>query len=380
MQTNNLVSKKPGDTLTVKVPYYVCFEDNWIAMEADDLVIGTPKDALTVKSEPCCNSPSHSMYGEYIEPDIKLEPESCSEPEIKVEPSEPEIAAPGTSLNHQLNVKETVLAINNPAEEPMVKTEPLPHEPDPLATTTSPSCHPELSEGTNPLEAESINPDSPQNQVWHQHQSNSGSIGNMIINIKETGICKRSLFTGWHVMRARGLMMMVIKSKHLGLKSIIRLSIKRQHPDFSSFPIDRVCQKHQADVPFDPNHVLQPGPNENNWIFESSGSHKSIVYFLNKDQSSKKVEIRIMCSDTCRTSTDVNFEPREISRDLVLEVTVENKSSKTILEQETIRIWTKAAVKPSDLNKSVRRESKGSLAIQKKRERLLIEKNPQVTT
>ena len=318
-------------------------------------------------------------------------------------------------------VLQDTLPINNPAKKP-IKAEPFPDEPDPLAATISPVCHPGLSEGTYLLRPEPVNPYLPmktesllnapdplatttpptchlepsehtyplqaeptealplQDQVWHQHQSDSGSIGNMIISIKETGICKRSLFTGWHVMRARGLMMMIIKSKHLGLGRIVRLSIKRKHPDFSSFPINRICEKHQADSPFNQDNVLQPGPNEDNWIFDHSGSHKSIVYFLNENQSSKRVEIRVMCSDTCKTSTDINFQPREISRDLILEITVENKYSKAVLEQETIRIWTKAAVKTSDLNKKVRRESKGALAILKKRQRLMVERNPQVTS
>ena len=54
--------------------------------------------------------------------------------------------------------------------------------------------------------------------------------------------------------------------------------------------------------------------------------------------------------------------------------------NKTILERDFIHVWTKAAIKPSDLEKKVRRESKGSVAIKEKRERRLALKDPKVRT
>jgi len=43
-------------------------------------------------------------------------------------------------------------------------------------------------------------------------------------------------------------------------------------------------------------------------------------------------------------------------------------------------VWTKAAIKISDLEKKVRRENKGSVAIKEKRERLLALKDPKART
>ena len=115
-------------------------------------------------------------------------------------------------------------------------------------------------------------------------------------------------------------------------------------------------------------------------MFETRNRERSLVYLFDKCQTSRKLEVRVICNDTCRTSTDKTFKSKEKSRDVILEVTVEQKDNKTILERDFIQVWTKAAIKPSDLEKKVRRESKGSVAIKEKRERLLALKDPKART
>ena len=175
-------------------------------------------------------------------------------------------------------------------------------------------------------------------------------------------------------------MTLILRSNNLSCENLLRLVIKRKNPEYSSFHIDRICEKHQNDASFSLDHVLHPGPNEQNWMFETRNQERSLVYLFDKYQKSRKLEVRIICNDTCRTSTDKNFKSKEKSRDVVLEVTVETKDNKTILERDFIQVWTKAAIKPSDLEKKVRRESKGSVAIKEKRERLLALKDPEART
>jgi len=133
----------------------------------------------------------------------------------------------------------------------------------------------------------------------------------MVITIRETSTCRNTPYTGWHLLRATGLMTLLLRSKNLNCENLVRLAIKRKNPEYSSFPIDRVCVKHQADASFDLDHVLQPGPNEQNWMFQTVNREKSLVYFLDKHQTSRKLEVRIICNDTCRTSTDKNFKSKE---------------------------------------------------------------------
>ena len=86
-------------------------------------------------------------------------------------------------------------------DEPIVKTEPIEIEPGPVAiktspnhARTSPTSYPGSSSSIVPLGAEPVKPCPLHDLIWHDHQSDSGSIGNMTIHIKETGSCKRSLF------------------------------------------------------------------------------------------------------------------------------------------------------------------------------------------
>ena len=134
---------------------------------------------------------------------------------------------------------------------------------------------------TDPLELEADQANTYHGHLlWHKHKSDPESIGSMLIYIKETTMCRISLYTGWSLLISKGLLKMVIHSRLLNSKNIIRLSLKRKHPEFSYFPIDKICEKHQAAVPFSLYNVLQSGPNEENWIFESSSQHKYIVYFF----------------------------------------------------------------------------------------------------
>lgn len=339
METNDLVINSSEDAVTIKgEPYFVCLEDNWIIMETEDLVMNTPILASTKKDGAHYDTILPSASGEHIEPDLPIDPGTYipkDELTIKDEPStEGEYFEP---------------------DSPLIKIEPLESKPTELF---SPLSH----------------------QLWREHRPDPEGSGNMVITIRETSTCRNTPYTGWHLLRATGLMTLLLRSKNLNCENLVRLAIKRKNPEYSSFPIDRVCVKHQADASFDLDHVLQPGPNEQNWMFQTVNREKSLVYFLDKHQTSRKLEVRIICNDTCRTSTDKNFKSKEKSRDIVLEVTVEAKDNKTILEREFIQVWTKAAIKISDLEKKVRRENKGSVAIKEKRERLLALKDPKART
>ena len=306
-------------------------------METNDLVTDSIEDAITVKSEPY-----------FI----------CLEDNWITIDSEVPVADPG---------------IHVPENELIIKDEP---------PTDGEYFEPDLPSVKNePLESGSTNLLTALDyHLWREHQPDPASIGNMGITIRETSMCRNSTFTGWHLLRSAGLMTLILRSNNLNCENLLRLAIKRRNPEYSSYHIDRVCDKHQADATFSPDHVLHPGPSEQNWMLETRNRERSLVYLFDKYQTSKKLEIRIICNDTCRTSTDKNFKSKEKSRDAVLEITVETKDNKTILERDFIQVWTKAAIKPSDLEKKVRRESKGSVAIREKRERLLALKDAKVGT
>ena len=337
METNNLVTSE--DAVTVKSePYFICLENNWITMESEVLVADAPIHASTTKNELHHDTLPPPTSGEHIEPDI---------------PVDPETHIPG----NELIIK----------DEPSTDGEYF--EPD------LPSIKNELleSKSTNLLTALD-------HHLWREHQPDPASIGSMGITIRETSMCRNSTFTGWHLLRSAGLMTLILRSNNLNCENLLRLTIKRKNPEYSSFHIDKVCDKHQADASFSLDHVLHPGPSEQNWMLETRNRERSLVYLFDKHQTSRKLEVRIICNDTCRTSTDKNFKSKEKSRDVVLEITMETKDNKTILERDFIHVWTKAAIKPSDLEKKVRRESKGSVAIKEKRERRLALKDPKVRT
>ena len=216
--------------------------------------------------------------------------------------------------------------------------------------------------------------------IWTPTSIKHDSPSNMLISVKETGACRFSKFTGWHLLRATGLMNITIFSRFLTQENVIRLTLKRSHPDYSDFPIDKICINHQSSAPFNVGHVLQPGPNEKNWIFGAEGKHKSLVYFLDRNQSSKKLEIRIWCSDTCRTNSSLAFQPKEISRDSNLEISIENKETKQTIETQIIKVWTKSAIKLTDLQKKVRREEKGALTMKRKSRLSIAASDPVATT
>ena len=216
--------------------------------------------------------------------------------------------------------------------------------------------------------------------IWTPTSIKHDSPSNMLISVKETGACRFSKFTGWHLLRATGLMNITIYSRFLTQENVIRLTLKRSHPDYSDFPIDKICINHQSSAPFNVGHVLQPGPNEENWIFGAEGKHKSLVYFLDGNQSSKKLEIRIWCSDTCRTNSSLAFQQKEISRDSNLEVSIENKVTKQTIETQIIKVWTKSSIKLTDLQKKVRREEKGALTMKRKSKLSIAASDPATTT
>ena len=335
MEANDLVTDSIGNAITVKSePYFICIEDNWITMDSEVLVADSSIHAPTTEYEPHYDTVPPSTSRKHVEPNLLLDPGTHvpkDELMIKNEPS-----TDGEYFEPDL---------------PLIKNEPL----EPVSTDLfTPSDH----------------------HLWREHQPDPACIGNMGITIRETSTCRNSPFTGWHLLRATGIMTLILRSNNLNCKNLLRLAIKRKNPEYSSFNIDRVCDKHQIDASFSLDHVLHPGPNEQNWMFETRNREKSLVYLFDKYQTSRKLEIRIICNDTCRTSTDKTFKSKEKSRDVVLEVTVETKDNKTILERDFIQVWTKAAIKPSDLEKKVRRESKGSVAIKEKRERLLALKDP----
>ena len=93
---------------------------------------------------------------------------------------------------------------------------------------------------------------------WILNDLNSEDSGNLRISVKETTMCKFSRYTGWHLLRAVGLLNFTVYSNFLNEDNIIRLTLKRSHPDYSEFPIERICIKHQSNAPFNTDHVLQP--------------------------------------------------------------------------------------------------------------------------
>ena len=339
METNALVTDSIEDAVTIKSEsYFICLEDNWITMESEASLADAPIHGSTRMNERHYDTLPLSTSGELVEPDLPVDS-----------------------------------GIHIPRDELIIKDEP---------PTDGEYFEPDLPPVKNePLGPESTNLHTVLDyHLWREHQPDPASIGSMGITIRETSMCRNSTFTGWHLLRSVGLMTLIIRSNNLNCENLLRLAVKRRNPEYSSYHIDRICDKHQADASFSPDHVLHPGPSEQNWMLETRNRERSLVYLFDKYQTSKKLEVRMICNDTCPTSTDKTFKSKEKSRDAVLEITVETKDNKTILERDFIQVWTKAAIKPSDLEKKVRRESKGSVAIREKRERLLALKDPKVRT
>ena len=173
METNDLVTDSIEDAVTVKSePYFICLEDNWITMESKVLVADPPVRASTRNNELHHDTIPPSTSGEHIEPDLPMHP--------------------GT---------------HTPSDELIVKDEP---------PTDGEYFEPDLPSIKNePLESESSNLfTSLDHHLWREHQPDPAGIGNMGITIRETSICRNSPFTGWHLLRATGLMTLILRSNN----------------------------------------------------------------------------------------------------------------------------------------------------------------------
>merc|ERR1712227_173 len=181
----------------------------------------------------------------------------------------------------------------------------------------------------------------------------------------------------WHVKSGKDGGRLEVTMKYNGIlwmESVsywIRLRLRRDHPQYQSIPINKVCDKHLSRDPFSFNPVMAAeGEKHMNYITEVDGEDVYLFFRCSNmaatDGSLKETfAVRFPCNDTCHNSTYSTKEGEEAARDSSLEIVLQLRTAgdvRTDLCSSRLKLWIKAHTNERDLNKPVRRKPKGSLA------------------
>ena len=155
--------------------------------------------------------------------------------------------------------------------------------------------------------------------------------GNFPFKIFANQFCNYSTFTGWHLVRSRGMMKIKVKFQNLNTlfgPLIVRALLVRKESSYRHFGVDIICEKHKRDVGvMSINHVLHPASGIASY-FDSNGERNSLCFNIGKPKPDGSLEATIalksMCNDTCFTCADPSFKQTENSRDLLLVLTLES--------------------------------------------------------
>jgi hypothetical protein len=200
---------------------------------------------------------------------------------------------------------------------------------------------------------------------------NVSDFGQFQYKIMENQLCKYSKFTGWHLQRSTGMMKIKLSFRGLRIKGpmLVRALLVRKDETYRHFGVDRVCENHQKEVPWEGREqVLQAAPGlEGMWQYGGGGPRRSLCFMVGSPHPEtgaleETIGLKCICNDSCSTCDDQTFKQTESSRDLLLVLTLESVDYRMILARRSIGVWPKAVVRPKELNKPERRKPKGGAA------------------
>ena len=194
-------------------------------------------------------------------------------------------------------------------------------------------------------------------------------IGIFLYEIKENSSCRFSTSTGWHLLREHGAFSAKLAFEQLnpGESMIIRCVLIRKDDAYRHYMVDTVCKLHQkGNCMADNENVLQPTSGQSGmWFYSSEGPRKSLCFEAGNPDPKGSLECTISmksaCNSTCNTCTDETFRPTMRSRDLLLILTLEDKSSNKVLARRSISLWPKSVIRESDLDKESRWRPRGAV-------------------
>jgi len=195
-------------------------------------------------------------------------------------------------------------------------------------------------------------------------------VGIFSYEIKENSSCRFSTSTGWHLLRERGALSAELTFKQLSPRGsmIVRCVLVRRDDACRHYMVDTVCKLHQKENCIaDNDNVLQPTAGQDGmWFYSNEGPRKSLCFEAGSPDPNGSltcvISMRSACNGTCNTCTDETFKPTMRSRDLLLIITLEDKSTSTILARRSINLWPKSVIRESDLDKGVRWRPRGAAA------------------
>ena len=190
--------------------------------------------------------------------------------------------------------------------------------------------------------------------------------GDLLIQVEENKKCRRSLNTGYHVVRSEGTLRIYFTVAGMPVQDdmIMRGVLVRKNKLYRGLCVERVCEKHEAEMDQDNISQVLQGGNEHlgNWQFGKTGPRRSVEFkvgttcMLGKLQGN--ISLRIMCNDACITSNRTEQQP-EASREMLIILTVESRKHDVILARRSIDVWSKSRIVTRDLAKPSRLLSKG---------------------
>lgn len=210
----------------------------------------------------------------------------------------------------------------------------------------------------------------------HTQSENFQEFGDISLSVVETKLCMESISTGYHVERKNGLF-----RGHVSYRGAyssddnmwLRCTLIRQNPAYRHFVVETICPKHRDEqmLPEMVSHVIQAVP-QPNVIHRYEVVYRSSILFNGKSTGGEwntDIALRFLCSDTCWTTNDPQYQGKEASRDLFLMLTMEHLGHGRVCGRKLVSVWPKAVVRKLDLQRVTRRREKGG-AEQKKRNRL----------
>ena len=192
--------------------------------------------------------------------------------------------------------------------------------------------------------------------------------GNLNFKIIENKHVRKSLATGFHVVRQAGNMEISVTTKAPTQDNqfCVRATLIRKHVEFQRHAIDQICAKHiHCTIPELQEHMLQTNTSPEYCYYDDTNPRKSICFKLypenEESNGSHTISLKFICSSTCSVTKDQLYMP-ERGREMYLVLTLENEYTNQVVARRSITVWPKAAINLRDLNKLTRMEPKGAAA------------------
>ena len=103
-----------------------------------------------------------------------------------------------------------------------------------------------------------------------------------MVQVGEDKQCRRSLHTGYHVVRSEGILRIYFTASDMPVQEdvIMRGVLVRKNKLYRELCVERICDKHEAESDLEAsNQVLQSGNRHlANWQFGKKGPRRSVEF------------------------------------------------------------------------------------------------------